>query len=307
MGGYVDLLDEQRSDAPYGDVAYADPGYQADKRKRYPLDTKAHAQAAWAYINVPQNAGQYGAEDLAKVKAAIVAACRKFGINISEHAADLDGFDHRGGPPRDGLVRAIEGCEIRDAPAGDAGPGTLVGYLAVFGQWSEINSAHEGHFMERLTRGAFNRTIADNASRMKVTFNHGKDPQLGDKVLGIPTVLEEDSHGVRYEVPLLPTSYNRDLAPGLKAGAYGSSFRFNVTAEDYNKRAKASAYNPQGLPERTVRELRMQEFGPVTFPAYAGATAGMRSLTDRFYPPSSVQAVRTARVEGEEFLALIGG
>jgi hypothetical protein len=92
---------------------------------------------------------------------------------------------------------------------------------------------------------------------------------------------------VRYEVPLLDTSYNRDLAPGLRAGAYGSSFRFNVLADDFNPKAARSAHNPQGLPERTVRELTMAEFGPVTFPAYAGATAGMRSLTDAS-PPTRI-------------------
>jgi phage head maturation protease len=36
------------------------------------------------------------------------------------------------------------------------------------------------------------------------------------------------------------------------------------------------------LTERTVKEARLMEFGPVTFPAYAGATAGVRSLTDDF-------------------------
>lgn len=203
------------------------------------------------------------------------------------------------GPPRDGLVRALSGLEVRDAPAGDASPGTLVGYLAVFDQWSEINSIHEGHFMERLAPDAFNNTLADRAP--KVTFNHGKDPQMGDKVLGVPTVLEPDERGVRYEVPLFDTAYNRELAPGLKAGAYGSSFRFNVLAEDFNKRAKASDYNPKGLPERTVRDLVMPEFGPVTFPAYVGAIAGMRSLTDDFYPAE----LQRGGLVFDEFLELI--
>jgi phage head maturation protease len=132
-------------------------------------------------------------------------------------------------------------------------------------------------------------------------------------VLGIPTVLEPDAHGVRYEVPLFDTSYNRDLAPGLKAGAYGSSFRFNVLAEDFNKRAKPSDYNPKGLPERTVREVHMPEFGPVTFPAHPGATAGMRSLTDRFYVGEKGPGTGSFLIRGaeqsvfEEFLALIDG
>jgi HK97 family phage prohead protease len=204
-------------------------------------------------------------------------------------------------PPRDGLVRAISGCEVRDAPAGDASPGTLTGYLAVFNQWSEINSAFEGHFMERMAPGAFARTIADDRDRMRVTFNHGNDPSLGDKVLGIPSVLAEDSRGLRYEVPLFDTTYNRDLAPGLKAGAYGSSFRFHIIAEDFDRKVSKSAYNPTALPERTVRAVQMQEFGPVTFPQYPGAIAGMRSLTDRFYVLESVRADSVF----EEFLALI--
>src|SRR6185437_2803811 len=40
---------------PYGNVSYADPGYQSDKQKRYPIDTAAHVRAAWSYINQSKN------------------------------------------------------------------------------------------------------------------------------------------------------------------------------------------------------------------------------------------------------------
>ena len=69
--------------APYGNVEYADPGYQSDKKKRYPVDTAAHAKAAWSYINKDSNASKYSSDDLAKVKKKIMAACKKFGIEIS--------------------------------------------------------------------------------------------------------------------------------------------------------------------------------------------------------------------------------
>ncbi len=81
---------------PYGDVAYADPGYQKDGKKRYPIDTKAHVQAAWSYINQSDNASQYSPDDLAKVKARIKAAAKKFGITIDDEkksAATPPGMD----------------------------------------------------------------------------------------------------------------------------------------------------------------------------------------------------------------------
>ena len=72
------------------------------------------------------------------------------------------------------------------------------------------------------------------------------------------------------------------MLPGLAAGLYGSSFRFRVTADDFDQRPRRSAHNPDALPERTIRSVRLHEFGPVVWPAYAGATAGIRSLTDWF-------------------------
>lgn len=73
---------------PYGDVEYADPGYQKDGKKRYPLDTEAHVRAAWSYVNQSKNAAAYSAADLAKVKAKIRAAAKKLKISISEDAQE---------------------------------------------------------------------------------------------------------------------------------------------------------------------------------------------------------------------------
>ena len=184
-------------------------------------------------------------------------------------------------PPREGLRAIFPGAELRDAEA-DGGMPTMTGHFAVFNQWTEINSVVEGRFMERIAPGAFARTFNNNRDKMRVTFQHGRDPQLGDKPLGPISELREDGKGAYYEVPLLDTSYNKDLLPALQAGLYGSSFRFNVLKDEWNpnSKSKVSATNPSGLPERTLTEVNVPEFGPVTFPAYSGASAGVRSLTD---------------------------
>jgi RNA polymerase subunit RPABC4/transcription elongation factor Spt4 len=83
----VSAIFEKDTSKPYGDVTYADPGYQKDKKKRYPINTSAHVRAAWSYINQADNAELYTAAQLARVKSRIKSAAKKFGINIvSEHA-----------------------------------------------------------------------------------------------------------------------------------------------------------------------------------------------------------------------------
>jgi len=81
--GAMEPFEERDPKKPYGDVTYADPGYQADGKKRYPLDSAAHCRAAWSYINMPKNAAEYTSEQLASIKSKIQAAAKKFGIDIS--------------------------------------------------------------------------------------------------------------------------------------------------------------------------------------------------------------------------------
>ncbi|HEV2778551.1 MAG TPA: DUF6582 domain-containing protein [Actinophytocola sp.] len=69
---------------PYGDVEYADPGYQADGKKRYPLNTEKRVRAAWSYINQAKDAAKYTPADLKKVKARIKAAMKRLDIAVSQ-------------------------------------------------------------------------------------------------------------------------------------------------------------------------------------------------------------------------------
>lgn len=71
------------AEEPYGDVEYADPGYR-DSKKRYPIDTPEHIRAAWSYINQQKNAAMYDAGQLKKIKARIMAAAEKAGIEIAD-------------------------------------------------------------------------------------------------------------------------------------------------------------------------------------------------------------------------------
>jgi HK97 family phage major capsid protein/HK97 family phage prohead protease len=113
---------------PYGNVEYADPGYQADGKKRYPLDTDEHVTAAWGYINQKDNAAKYSSGDLAKVKGKIKAAMKKHGHDVSEDddAGDKKSTSSSGRQPatQDPAERSAEpeGTGPQDGTSTDAAP-----------------------------------------------------------------------------------------------------------------------------------------------------------------------------------------
>ncbi|WP_091079003.1 HK97 family phage prohead protease [Nonomuraea wenchangensis] len=182
------------------------------------------------------------------------------------------------------IVRAVPPSALLRAEDGPANSmPTMTVRFSQFDTWYEIDSVWEGRFLERTVKGAFKKTISENRQNVKVLFDHGYDPSVGNKVLGAIESLSEGPDGPVGEVPLFDTSYNRDLLPGLEAGVYGSSFRFRVIRDEWNDDPGRSEYNPDGIPERTIKEVRLFEFGPVTFPANPDSTAGVRSQTDIYY------------------------
>lgn len=189
--------------------------------------------------------------------------------------------------PTTDLVRASRAGLQQRADADD-GKRTLYGHFTPFGQWSEINSMWEGNFLERTEMGAFAKTIKESRAAIRVLYDHGHDPQIGNKPLGPIRELREEEYGPFYEVPLIDTDYNRDfIIPALDAELLGASYRFRVIREEWNEEPGESAHNPKGLPERTIKEAQLYEFGPVTFPAFDGATAKLRSISDRYHDLST--------------------
>lgn len=182
--------------------------------------------------------------------------------------------------PREDLIRMTPGPSLRQ----DEDGALLVGYAAVFNDWTEIDS-WEGKFRERIAPGAFRKTLQERGDKIKVLFNHGMDPSIGNKPLGRPREMKERTRGLYVEVPLDDTSYNADIKALLRSGALdGMSFRMTVVGEEWN-------LPEDDLPERTIKEIRLYEFGPVTFPAYEATEAGVRA-----HAPAAFEAWRSRKI-----------
>ena len=177
--------------------------------------------------------------------------------------------------PREGLYRMTDFDAGRILVRDDGDLPILAGYPIVYNKWAEIHG-WEGHFLERISPGAPDRHLKTHRDKVKVLFNHGFDI-TGRMPLGKPTVIESKKRGLYTETPLDPTSYNEDLRISIESGAIdGMSFQFSVSREEWRDEPDVSKANPKALPERTISELKMFEFGPVTFPAYEATSVGIR-------------------------------
>lgn len=143
-----------------------------------------------------------------------------------------------------------------------------------------ISSYFEGEYMERIASGAFDASMA-NPAAIRTLFNHGFDPTMGGKSLGVPTRIYEHEGYACADVPLLDAAYVRELLPGIRAGAYGSSFMFDRGEDRWNWEPECSEDNPQGLPECTRITVELYEQGPVTWPANPSADVQCNSSTTR--------------------------
>jgi phage head maturation protease len=97
---------EIRAAPSLADGEYADPGYQADHKRRYPIDDERHIRAAWNFINRPRNAQRYTADQLDQIKARIVTAWKEK-IDKDGPPSSKEGKKAGQNPARSALIKAL--------------------------------------------------------------------------------------------------------------------------------------------------------------------------------------------------------
>lgn len=257
---------------PYGPASeahYADPGYQGDKKKRYPLDSEEHCRAAWSYINMPGNASKYTPDQVKAIKERIKSAGKEYGITFADEGRADDG----GGEFRR-FVPAL--CERGFAfePSSGGGDGrSLEGYAAVFGQTARI-AAHGGDFDEEILPGAFTRSLSKQTPVL--LWDHGKDPRVGTVPIGSIAEIGEDSKGLHVRARLFDNPVVEPVRQAIAAKAVrGMSFRFQV-GEGGDR--WESGHKRRGVDKRSILDADVPEVSTVVFPAYNGTSVSVRSL-----------------------------
>jgi uncharacterized protein len=158
--------------------------------------------------------------------------------------------------------------EIGDVELRAEGDGlTLEGYAAVFGQEAVIWDA----WREEVAPGAYAKTIQENDIR--ALFNHDENIVLGRNRAGT-LKLAEDERGLKATITAPDNEWGRPVVDAVKRGdVTGMSVLFKVIKHEWTRAPEGS----KELPKRTIKEARLYDAGPVTFPAFVATTIAARS------------------------------
>jgi HK97 family phage prohead protease len=176
---------------------------------------------------------------------------------------------------------------------------TVVAYAAVFGVPAEIHD-QDGHYHETIGHGAFDKTLAEQAGRIQVFYNHGKTlygtpSERFSMPLGTPEEMTADGRGL-----LTVTRYNKtpladEVLESIRNGDIkGQSFsgRF-IPGKSQRSRGR------DGAPDTILRsEVALREYGPTPMPSYKEASiVGVRAeqlapLIDNLDPDERAELIK---------------
>lgn len=143
------------------------------------------------------------------------------------------------------------------------------GYASIFNKQSH----NLGGFVEVVDPSAFNKSRGDGWPDVIARYNHDDNMLLGTVAAGTLR-LNVDNVGLDYVV--VPPSARADIVELVERGDIRkSSFAFRTIEDDWS-------LTEQNFPKRTLLAAKLVDVAPVNLPAYPDATAGLRSLANKF-------------------------
>ena len=179
---------------------------------------------------------------------------------------------------KNGRERHTFDCEVR----ADVERRVIRGHAAIFDTTTSIG----GHFDERVDRRAFNNAMASLAeNNVMALFNHDPNQVLGSTRAGTLRLSIDDT-GLQYEVDVPNTTVGNDLLELVRRGDISkSSFGFSTVEDKWDREKRL----------RTLIDVKLFDVSPVTYPAYEGTDAGLRSLQEAEKEAEKIFSYRSTR------------
>ncbi|ASU03397.1 prohead protease [Pseudoalteromonas phage AL] len=164
---------------------------------------------------------------------------------------------------------------------------TFKGYAST---WDKDNGS------DIITKGAFSKTLGERSDRIKILWQH-------DAPLGKPTLMREDEKGLYVEGYISKTRLGDEALELMRDGVVDQmSIGFSIPQgkSEYSKNDSA----------RVIREVKLYEFSPVTFPMNDNAMiTGVKSLREQIMSGGNMSDTQIKELSSllDEMKALIAG
>lgn len=188
-------------------------------------------------------------------------------------------------PDLDEILRYDRLWALDDIAVRSGGDGrTVEAYAAVFDSPTEVKDQH-GHYMEVISRSAFNRAVSHGIDRIGVYYHHGMTlhgtpSDLGSVPIGSPVEVRPDGRGLRTVSRFNKSALADSVLEAIRNGDIrGYSFRGRIYQSNPLRVPKSTRAGD--LPTITRTELGLSEYGPTPTPYYAEAgILAVRSAAD---------------------------
>ena len=147
-----------------------------------------------------------------------------------------------------------------------------------------------------ITKGAFSKTLGERSDRVKILWQH-------DAPLGKPTLMREDEKGLYVEGYISKTRLGDEALELMRDGVVDQmSIGFSIPQgkSEYSKNDSA----------RVIREVKLYEFSPVTFPMNDNAMiTGVKSLREQIMNGGNMSDTQIKELSSllDEMKALVTG
>lgn len=147
----------------------------------------------------------------------------------------------------------------------------IVGYASVFSEdYVELCDRWGEKFYERVSPGAFTNTLRDKQDDIFMLINHNWNKVVGRR--GANLTIEEDSHGLRFELESPNTTDGNDLLENVRLGLIpGCSFGFNITKQRTKWDESYTNFY------RDIQEVELFEISATPIPVYGDTEINARS------------------------------
>ncbi|MGG5463493.1 HK97 family phage prohead protease [Clostridium sp. B9] len=146
----------------------------------------------------------------------------------------------------------------------------IEGYAAIFSdEYTKLRDRWGDSFFEKVSRGAFLKTLADKSRDKFMLINHDWNKVVGRTNSNLQ--LEEDDKGLRFTLEIPNTSDGNDLLENVRLGLIkGCSFGFNIINQKTRWDDEWNFY-------RDITEVDLFEVTATPIPAYSDTEINCRS------------------------------